>query len=148
PRSPGGGGAGHWRGCERDACARSGRCRSLTALILAALRRRRGRTVRPQATGTPHGSAARSRNVHRPSLPPSTAQPVRSSQLHPDLVDEAPTPVFTGFERAHDRVLRRVKVLGRVLVLGIVAAADVAAGPAKAQMNPGIAHGEAFLTAG
>jgi len=44
-------------------------------------------------------------------------------------------------------MLRGVKVLGGMLVLGFVAAADVSAGPAQAQMHPGIAHLEAFLAA-
>src|SRR5262249_22017186 len=43
------------------------------------------------------------------------------------------------------RMLRGVKVLGGVLVLGVVAAADVPARPAQAKVHPGIAHGEAFL---
>ena len=40
------------------------------------------------------------------------------------------------------------EMLGGVLVLGIVAAADVAAGAAQPKMHPGVAHGKAFLAAG
>src|SRR5690349_12038374 len=40
-----------------------------------------------------------------------------------------------------------MKVLGGVLVLGRITAADVAAGHAEPQMNPGIAHLQAFLAA-
>ena len=39
-------------------------------------------------------------------------------------------------------------VFARVPILGIVAAADVSAGPAEAKMNPSVAHGEALLAAG
>jgi hypothetical protein len=42
---------------------------------------------------------------------------------------------------------RRVIVLGSVLVLGIVATADVAAGAAQAQVHPRIAHLQALLAA-
>ncbi len=45
--------------------------------------------------------------------------------------------------------MRRMKVLCRVLVLGGVTAADVAAGEAESQMNPAVAHLETlFATAG
>src|SRR6266446_3397807 len=37
--------------------------------------------------------------------------------------------------------------LGGMLVLGFIAAADVSAGPAQAQMHPGISHLDAFLAA-
>jgi hypothetical protein len=42
-------------------------------------------------------------------------------------------------------VLGGVKVLGRVLILGGIAATDVAAGQAETKMNPGVAHLEAFF---
>src|SRR5258708_2148205 len=44
-------------------------------------------------------------------------------------------------------MLRRAIVLGGVLVLRLVAAADVAAGAAQAQVHPGVAHLQAFLAA-
>ena len=44
-----------------------------------------------------------------------------------EIVDEAPAPVFAGFEGAHDGVLGAVEVLGGVLVLGGVATAHMAA---------------------
>ena len=47
-----------------------------------------------------------------------------------------PAPVFAGLERPHDRMRRRVKVPRRMLVLRGVAAPDVAAGQADAQMHP------------
>jgi hypothetical protein len=42
-------------------------------------------------------------------------------------------------------MLCRVEVLGRVPVFRIIAAADMAAEPAQTQMNPRVAHGEAFF---
>src|SRR5467141_708920 len=70
-----------------------------------------------------------------------------SLQLHRHLIDVAPAPAFPRLERGDDRMLRGVKVLGGMLILGFVAAADVSADPAQAQMHPGIAHLEAFLAA-
>jgi hypothetical protein len=64
-----------------------------------------------------------------------------------EFVDEAPAPVFAGFEGAHDGVLGAVEVLGGVLVFGGVAAADVAAFHAQAEMHPGVAHFQALLAA-
>jgi hypothetical protein len=66
-----------------------------------------------------------------------------------DVVDVTPTPVFAGFERTHDGMLGAVEVLGGVLVFGGVAASDVAALHAQAEMHPGIAHFQAlFATLG
>lgn len=42
-------------------------------------------------------------------------------------------------------MFRGVKVLGGVLVLGVVATPDVPAGPAQPQMHPPISHGQAFF---
>jgi len=42
-------------------------------------------------------------------------------------------------------MLRRMEMLGRVPILRIVAATDLCAGPAEAQMDPGIAQLEALL---
>ena len=39
-----------------------------------------------------------------------------------------------------------MEVLRRVLVLRLIAAADVPAGEAESEMNPGVAHLQAFLT--
>ena len=54
---------------------------------------------------------------------------------------------FAGLERPDDRVLGRVEVLGRVLVLRGVAAADVTALPALAQVHPRVAHLQALFAA-
>src|SRR5216117_641560 len=70
-----------------------------------------------------------------------------SLQLHRHLIDVAPAPAFPRLVRGDDRMLRGVKVLGGMLVLRFIAAADVSAGAAQAQMHPGIAHLEAFLAA-
>jgi hypothetical protein len=71
----------------------------------------------------------------------------RSLELHHHLVDEAPAPVFSRFERSHDRMPCRPKVFRCMLVLRIVAAADMAAGSAEAKMHPSVAGGETLFTA-
>jgi hypothetical protein len=69
----------------------------------------------------------------------------RQQSLEHQFIHITPAPVFSRFKGLDDGVARGVKMLGGVLVLGAVAAADVAAFQAKAQMDPGIAHFEAFL---
>ena len=64
--------------------------------------------------------------------------------LHKCLVGVAPGPTLAGLGRGDDGVLRSVKVLGSVLILRIVAAADVAALLADAQVHPGITQGYAL----
>jgi len=68
---------------------------------------------------------------------------LREVQL--ELVDVAPTPRLTRLDGPHDRMLGRVKVLGRVLILRGIAAADVPAFQAQSQMDPGVANLEALL---
>src|SRR5688500_13187976 len=72
----------------------------------------------------------------RPSLVPT---PSAHHALDHPLVDEAPAPVLARLEGLHDRVARGVEVLGGVRVLGVVAAADVAADQAHSQVDPGVA---------
>src|SRR6185295_2418268 len=48
----------------------------------------------------------------------SGADSCASFQLHGQLIDIAPAPVFSRLEGAHDRMPGRVEVLGRMLVLG------------------------------
>src|SRR5438552_2693772 len=86
--------------------------------------------------------------LSRTSDPRSERYRRHSRELHSDLVDIAPAPVLAGLERGDDRMLRRMVVLGRVLVLRVVATADVAAGPAQAKVHPGVAGCEALLAAG
>jgi hypothetical protein len=71
--------------------------------------------------------------------------PKGSGEVEFDLVDVAPAPGFAGFERFHDGVFGFMEMLGGVLVFGGVAAADVAAFQAEAQVDPSVAHLEAFL---
>jgi hypothetical protein len=66
--------------------------------------------------------------------------------LEHNLVDVAPAPVFARLEGLNDRVIRCVKMLRRMLVFGRIAAADVPANEAYAQMHPGIAGLQAILT--
>src|SRR5262245_61049249 len=69
----------------------------------------------------------------------------RGRRLEADPIDVAPVPALAGLERADDRVLRRAVVPRRVLVLRVVAAADVSAGHAETQMHPHVACLEALL---
>src|SRR5436190_3514061 len=71
----------------------------------------------------------------------------RSSELHVDLVDVAPAPAFPRLEGGDDRMPGLLEMLGGVLVLRLVAAADVPTLPAQAKMHPGVSGGEAFLAA-
>jgi hypothetical protein len=71
----------------------------------------------------------------------------RGLLLDEEVVDVAVAPILTRFEGADHRMLRRVIVLGRVAVLRIVAAADVAALKAEAQVDPGVAYREAVFAA-
>jgi hypothetical protein len=75
------------------------------------------------------------------------AEPNVESLLPDRLVHVAPLPVFAGLERTDDRMLRRMEVLGRVFVLGRVAAPDVAAFVTEAQMDPGVSHLQALFAA-
>jgi hypothetical protein len=63
-----------------------------------------------------------------------------------DLIDVAPFPIFAWLERLDYRVIRLMEVPGGVLVFGIIAAADVPARQADAQVNPAIARFEAIFT--
>src|SRR5205807_5634417 len=67
---------------------------------------------------------------------------------HPDLVGVAPAPVLARLERVDQLVAARVVVGGRVPVRRVVAAADVAALQADAQVQPGVAGLQALLAAG
>jgi hypothetical protein len=60
------------------------------------------------------------------------------------VVDVAVEPTLVGLGRGDDGVLGGMEVLRGVLVFGGVAAADVAALEAGAEMHPGVAEGNAF----
>jgi hypothetical protein len=70
-------------------------------------------------------------------------RPARRVQL--DLIDIAPAPVLARLERPDNRMTDLVKMRGRVLVGGAVAAADVTAGHAEPEVNPRAAHPQAVL---
>src|SRR6185437_4658830 len=68
-----------------------------------------------------------------------------AAQIEHHLVDIAPAPSLGRIIALDDGMLAAVEMLGGMLVLGGVAAADMPAGPADAQMQPFIAAFEAFL---
>src|ERR1700730_3891434 len=70
---------------------------------------------------------------------------VRKIQHH--LVDITPTPSFRRIITLDDRMLCRMKMFGRVMIGRIVAASDMAAGAAYAQVHPDIAGFQAFFAA-
>lgn len=57
-------------------------------------------------------------------------------RLDVGFVDIAPSPVFTRLEGLHDRMTSRVEVSSGVFVLRGVAATNISAGKAEAQMHP------------
>jgi hypothetical protein len=71
----------------------------------------------------------------------------RRGEVELDFVDVAPTPVFAGFVRLHDGMVNSMEVFRRVLVLRGVAAADMAASHAQAQVNPCVAHFQTLFAA-
>jgi hypothetical protein len=62
-----------------------------------------------------------------------------------NLIHITPDPGLAGFNRADYGMLRFVKVLGGVFVLGRVATPDIAAHQAHPQMDPFVAHRRFFL---
>src|SRR5215472_8972384 len=63
--------------------------------------------------------------------------PVPVLKVEHHLVDEAPAPAFAGLERAHHRMMGVLEVFGGVPVGRRIAATDVTAGQAEAQVDPG-----------
>jgi len=63
------------------------------------------------------------------------------------LVSKTPQPFFTLTQWFYDRVICGLVMLGGVLVLGVITAADMAAGHTKAQVDPRIAHCQALFAA-
>jgi hypothetical protein len=68
------------------------------------------------------------------------------SILH-QLVHVAPAPILAGLDGLHDGVLGAVKMLGGMLILGGIAAPNVAAGKAHSQMDPRISALQTFFAA-
>src|SRR5262249_60943704 len=75
------------------------------------------------------------------------ARPKTRRPLHEHLIHIAPTPVFARLEGLDDGMLDLMKMLGGMPILRRIAAPDVSAFQAQAQMHPGIAHLQAFLAA-
>jgi hypothetical protein len=71
----------------------------------------------------------------------------RSVFFEHDFVDVAPIPAFAGFQGLDDGVFAGVEVFGGMLVFRGVAAADVAAGEAEAEVHPAVTHLEALFAA-
>ena len=69
---------------------------------------------------------------------------VASIDIH--IVDIAPAPFFAALRRLNDGMLCLGEVSPRVAIFGRIAAADMTAFQAHAQMHPGIAGLEAILT--
>jgi hypothetical protein len=67
-----------------------------------------------------------------------------SGEIEFDLIHIAPAPAFARLDRFHDRVLHGVEVLCRVLVLGRIAAAYMAAYHALSQVNPSVPQFDAL----
>src|SRR4051812_49600999 len=64
-----------------------------------------------------------------------------------DLIDVAPAPILPRLGGFHDGMSSRVEVFRRVLVLGGIAATDVAARQAEPEMHPLVPGCQALLAA-
>src|SRR6266508_2992616 len=71
---------------------------------------------------------------------------IRRERLDVALIDVAPTPLLAALIRHDDRVRRGSEVFGRVLVLGVITAPDVAASHTQPQVYPRIAQLQTLLT--
>jgi hypothetical protein len=89
-------------------------------------------------------SAARLPEAARSARALAKNAAITSLILQKRLVGVAPSPAFAGLRRRDNGVLRSAEVPGSVLILGVVAAAYVAALLANAQMHPDIAQGHAL----
>ncbi len=70
----------------------------------------------------------------------------RSSKLEHHLVDVTPTPVFSRLKRLDNWVVSRVEVFGGVLILGRIAATNMPAFEAEAQVYPRVPDSQTILT--
>ncbi len=87
--------------------------------------------------------------LHRAQRNRGVIRPVEGSsrdRLDHGLVEVAPLPGLTWLERADDGVSAVGGVTAGVLVPRRIAAADVPAGQAKAQVHPAVAQSNAFWT--
>ena len=69
----------------------------------------------------------------------------QSTEVKLNLIQVAPAPILSRLERTNDGVTCGVIMLRRMFVLRRVAASDAAANHAKAQVDPYIAHLQAFF---
>ena len=65
--------------------------------------------------------------------------------LYLDLVDVTPAPILARLDRLHDGMLRLMKVLGRMFVLGRITTTDMATFEAYSEMNPRVTLLQALL---
>jgi hypothetical protein len=72
-------------------------------------------------------------------------QPDPVLKIQEELVEVTPAPVFSRLEGLDDRVIGRMKMLGGMLVLRIVAASNMPAFKADSQVYPGVADFQAIL---
>ena len=68
------------------------------------------------------------------------------NRLEKQLINVTPAPILARLERLDHGMVRRMKMLCRVSILRIVAAADVTARDAKSQMNPPVARFQTLFT--
>jgi hypothetical protein len=64
-----------------------------------------------------------------------------------NFIHETPAPILAPFERLHDRVASLVEMFGRMPIDRRIAAANLSAITAPAQVDPRIAHFQAFFAA-
>jgi hypothetical protein len=68
-------------------------------------------------------------------------------KIENELVNVTPAPVLPWLEGLNDRMVGGVEMPGGVLILRIVAAADVSTDETDTQMHPGVTHFQALLAA-
>jgi hypothetical protein len=67
-------------------------------------------------------------------------------KIEHDFIDETPAPSFRRIKGFDDQVLRRTEMFCSVSIWRLIAAADMAAATADTQMQPRLAHLQAFFT--
>jgi hypothetical protein len=67
---------------------------------------------------------------------------LRQHNFH--IISKTPAPVLSRLEGGDDGMASAREMLRSMTIFGIIAATDMSAGPAQSQMNPVIAHGQAF----
>jgi len=107
----------------------------------------------PNLYGCSGRGITRSRHISRPV---STSQrrrrdprgPLDLGHEHRNAVDVAPRPLLVRFQRADQRVSRRVRVSGRVAVRRVIATSNMPALQADAQVQPRFLGGQTLLATG